>query len=433
MTLPLLLVVDDERDVGEFVCDVARSVGFEAMPADHPKTFKELYRDDLKVIVLDLVLPEVDGVEILRFLSDKGCRASLILVSGFDGHVLRSARELAIARGLWVVGSLAKPIRCETLETILRRVLEPPEKTARDEGEVPAVADLREAIARREQIVFFQPKVTMANRRPVGAEALVRWRHPERGLIPPSEFIPLAEEMGLIDDLTTIVFELAVAQCRRWRDAGFSMRIAVNISAESLTNLDLPEQFSVLARENQIDPSQVIIELTESALAKEETVSLDILARLRMEGFQLSIDDFGTGFSELRQLRKVPFNEMKIDQCFISHADSDEESRSIIETMIALGHKLGMTVVAEGVETEPVWNLLAELGCDLGQGYLISKPLPADEFLTWLRACPQAASDQSGPGRENHPGQLLAHSPVGVSTSSAMNDYHGALSKFRRA
>ncbi len=385
MKAPTLLVVDDEPDIGAFVRDVARGVGYDAVATDDANEFPPLYSSETDVIVLDLAMPGIDGIELIRLLADNRSRASINLISGFDAGVLRSARELATGQGLRVIGTLTKPISIDDLESLLKDVSKPDSpypETGTDE--FPSLDELREAIIGKKLSVHYQPQVDMVSRTVTGVEALARWRHPVKGMIPPGMFIRFAEESGLIDDLTTVVMDEALRWTGEWNRAGRRLRTSINMSARTLTNLEFPEQLSAQVRKPGLDPGQVIIEVTESSVMEELSTSLDILIRLRMKGFGLSIDDFGTGYSSMQQLRNIPFTELKVDQSFVSRADTDDEARAIVETTVELGHRLGMTVVAEGVESESVWNLLASLDCEIVQGFLVARPMEDAALATWF-------------------------------------------------
>jgi EAL domain-containing protein (putative c-di-GMP-specific phosphodiesterase class I) len=381
---PRLVVVDDEPDIGAFVCEVATTLGYEAVATDHPVRFQELYHDDFQVVVLDLMMPQVDGVELIRFLSDQKCRAGIVLISGFDRQVLNATRDLAEEHGLRVIGCLRKPIEYGLLEKVLR--LSPREKgdAARKQAEELTLPEIERAIANRELVVHFQPKVRLTDGALDSLEALVRWNHPTRGLLPPALFVPVAEKAGLIDEVTVLVLEQVLDQTGIWLAEGLDVRVAVNFSARSLTDLSIPERMVQLIGEHGLDPSRVIIEVTETAVMEQLVNSLDVLTRLRLKGVDLSIDDYGTGFSSLQQLKRIPCTEMKIDRSFIMNVCEDGESRTIVESTIDMGHRLGIKVVAEGVETQEHWDLLRSLRCDVAQGYFIARPMPGSELSPWL-------------------------------------------------
>ena len=385
MNQPGLIVIDDEADMAGFISEVAEQAGFDVRQFNSAEVFKEQYDTHVDVIVLDLMMPGVDGIEVIRFLSRTGCDAHLILISGFDPGVLHSAQKLAKEQGLNFYGSLSKPFRYDELHQLLSGLSITPKSSERQlPVEPPSVDELREALANDELVVYYQPKVGLNSGRVTAVEALVRWQRPNVGLVGPDSFIATAEQHGLIDDLTWVVLEQAMAQCRLWHDQGVRMQVSVNMSASTLKELDLPERMDGLAQKYCIDTPQVVLEVTETALMSELTKSLDILTRLRMKGFQLSIDDFGTGYSSLVQLYRVPFSEIKIDLSFVMEMENDPEASAIVETIILLGHKLDMKIVAEGVETDSCRERLADLDCDQAQGYLFARPMPCDAVIPWF-------------------------------------------------
>lgn len=384
MKQPRLIVIDDEEDLANFVAEVAEQAGFIVEQFYDARLFKEQYSQRADIIILDLMMPEVDGIEVIRFLAESGCDAMLILISGFDAGVLHSAQKLVMEQGLNFAGSLVKPFRVEALKNLLKELSITPRHFAQHKSiNPPSVVELRKALKNDELVVFYQPKVALHGQNISAVEALVRWQHPSHGLLGPNLFISTAEQYELITDLTWVVMKQVMRQCQSWQDQGLHVQVAVNMSASTLKELDLPEKMGALVQEYHLSPAQIILEVTETALMQELTKSLDILTRLRMKGFHLSIDDFGTGYSSLVQLYRVPFTEIKIDLSFVMEMNSDPEAATIVETIIMLGHKLNMKIVAEGVETEACRQALADLSCDLAQGYLFAKPMPGDEVFAW--------------------------------------------------
>lgn len=246
------------------------------------------------------------------------------------------------------------------------------------------VAELRSAIDNDELILEYQPKVDLRRRRVTGYEALVRWDHPRRGFLPPDEFIPIAEQTGLIMSLTVLVLNKALRQCRRWAAAGSVRTVSVNLSARILLNAHLPDEVQRLLGRWQVAPELLVLEITESSLMADPERSAEILRRLSDMGIGLSIDDYGTGYSSLSHLRKLPVTEIKIDKSFVFEMTSDNSDAAIVRSTIELGHILGLSVVAEGVETRDVLQRLGTLGCDEAQGYFISKPIGEGAVPAWL-------------------------------------------------
>ena len=379
-----LLVVDDEIDFAEFVSDVAEDMGFKVQSTNDPAEFGSLYSNDVDIVVLDLFMPNIDGIELLRFLSDNRSKASVIFMSGKDLSVLHSAQELALEQGVSVLGSLQKPFLADDLEAMLAKYKPESASSTSASDELPSLEELEQALTQNELFLMYQPQINIADRKVVGVEALVRWKHPAKGMIPPGYFIPMAEGSKFISEVTSFVTKTAIRQQGLWKAHGLNLRMSINISPRNLDDLDMPEKISICATEMGADISNIMIEVTETAVMSDVAKYMDILARLRMKGFSLSIDDFGTGYSSLQQLVRVPFSELKVDQAFIRKLETDEDCRTIAEISILLAHKLGMHEVAEGIENEAIWNILKDMGCDEGQGYWMGRPMNADEIETWM-------------------------------------------------
>ena len=247
------------------------------------------------------------------------------------------------------------------------------------------VEELRSALEKNELCVHFQPKAALKTGSVSQVEALVRWVHPQRGTIPPDQFIPLAEQTGLVRSVTRFVLTEAIRQSGVWQSRGLSMEVAVNISARDLWDAELPGEITQMIRAAAVEPQSVRLEITESAIMEDPDRALEILKHSTNLGFRLSIDDFGTGYSSLAYLRKLPVDELKIDRSFVKGMVSDRGDSAIVQSTIDLGHNMGLQVVAEGVETETTWDVLRELGCDLAQGYFLTKALPPSELERWLR------------------------------------------------
>lgn len=335
------------------------------------------------LILIDLVMPEMDGVEVMRWLASRESTPPIVIMSGLERRTLRTAESLARARGLHVLGCLTKPFPVNAFFALVDEADVPgTRREARDVRPV-TVAALERAIDAREIKVHFQPQVRFDSGRLVGFEALARWSQPERGYVSPDIFIKMAERHGLIESLTELVLDETFTQLHRWRREGLETRVAVNISAHSLRSLAMPERVSELAARRQIDLGAIVLEITESGVSEDPLTALDVLLRLRMRGVELSIDDFGTGYSTMEQLSAIPFGELKIDRSFVSRSRADTEAQAIVESSVELGHKLGLNVVAEGVESSDDWRGLREMGCDSAQGYFVARPMAGDHVPDW--------------------------------------------------
>jgi diguanylate cyclase (GGDEF)-like protein len=253
------------------------------------------------------------------------------------------------------------------------------------------IEQLRAAVADGQLVCYYQPKVRLATGEVVGAEALVRWEHPERGVVPPGVFLPLAEQTGLMNSIFTQVLDQALAQCRRWRACGHDIRVSVNLSATNLLDPGLPDTVGKLLVVNGLRSDCLELEITEEGLLADPRGASVVLDRLRRLGVGLSLDDYGTGYNTLVSLKTLPVDELKLDRTFITGVATDAKGRAIVEASTVLARSLGLTLVAEGVETEDDWAELVRLGVSLAQGYWISRPLPADQFASWLEG-PWAAT-----------------------------------------
>jgi EAL domain-containing protein (putative c-di-GMP-specific phosphodiesterase class I) len=318
-----------------------------------------------------LQMPDVDGVELLRAMAAEDLKAPIILMSGVEDKVLRTVGDLGTDLGLNMRGVLAKPIRMETLRRTLDQDSAPPGSNRADE--------LRDAIAGGQLVLHYQPVIRLASRELISFEALVRWNHPTEGLIQPDSFIPLAEERGMIDDLTWTVVRLAVEQAARWA-LTIAVPIAVNLSATNLNDDTFPDKLTQLCREYGVAPHQIHLELTETATSRDSMRLKAILSRIRLKGFKLAIDDFGIGYSSMMQLRSLPFSTLKIDKSFVNDMLHSEDAGIIVDAILALAGAFRMDVVAEGIETEAQLAALVTRGALSGQGYLIARPAPADDI-----------------------------------------------------
>ncbi|WP_322012256.1 EAL domain-containing protein [Paraburkholderia sp. J12] len=246
------------------------------------------------------------------------------------------------------------------------------------------MGELRRAIENNELQLYYQPKIDLADNSMQHLEALVRWRHPERGLVPPGEFIPFAEQTGFIRSISRWIAAEAVSQSVRWQEQGLAVNISINFSARDLADRSTPDWLAALLREHNVEPGRLGIEITESALMDDPAYALTTLERLRALGIRMSIDDFGTGYSSLSYLKRMPVSELKIDRSFVIGMTHDADDAFIVRSTIALAHNMGLVVVAEGVEDESTLEQLRALGCDMAQGYYIGRPVAADEITTWL-------------------------------------------------
>jgi len=382
-----VLVVDDKAFVRTLTGRALQSAGVEnviyAVDGHEALSLIKQAEPRVNLVFCDLMMPDMDGVEVVRHVAEMEQRPAFVFISGANAALLSTAADTARARGLTVLGSIEKPISIKAVRSMLARFdAVRPSKAAPKTVSLTA-ADLQHAIEAGYITLHYQPKVNLRTRALEGFECLARWQHPDHGLIPPGQFVALAEESGLIKPLTDSVLDLALKQCAAWNKTGFVTKLSINISAFLLVDLGMPDGIAREASDHGLDPAQIILEITETGVVRDAADTLDILARLHMKGFALSIDDFGTGYSSMEQLRRVPFAELKIDRAFVNGAGQNQKAKAILQSSVALGHSLGLSVVAEGAETQEDWDLLDALGVDVVQGYFVARPMPVDAVSRW--------------------------------------------------
>lgn len=380
-----VLIIDDDPRICRIIKRVANELGIESFATDDSALFESAYLEYApNIILMDLQMPKLDGVELLRKLADQDSRAAIILVSGMDKSVLETTEDLGKSLGLNMAGVIVKPIDIDNLKKILEKQFDPIKK--RDSKTLEVTTDeLINAIERNELVVYYQPQIHLQTGKVIGVEALVRWQHPEHGLLFPDTFIPLAEKSKeAISSLTYTVLETALQDDMARRENGIELNLSINLSAKLLSDLNLPDRVEESLNTLGFDPNRLLLEVTESGAMEDPTLTMDILTRLRLKNIRLSLDDFGTGFSSLVQLYRMPFNEIKVDKSFVMKAMTDEEAAAIVRITIDLGHSLGLDVVAEGIEDQETYDWLKELGCDIGQGYFISRPIDVMQFSDWM-------------------------------------------------
>ncbi len=341
----------------------------------------------IDIIISDLDMPGMDGMEFLRHLGEARARVSIILASALEQKLLASIATMSEAYGLNLLGAVEKPLTRAKLEPMIAR-----HRRALHRSGGPKAAnssfsltEIEIGLENNEFEPFFQPKLSLATGRIHGVEALARWRHPVQGIVAPFAFIQLMEDSGLIDDLTWTMLKKSATLCSRWRSAGLDATVSVNLSLKSLVDMQLADRVIEIVGKQNLEPAHMVLELTESAVTAEVGRVLENLARMRMKGFGLSIDDYGTGYSSMQQLTRIAFTELKIDQSFVMNAAKQNSARVILESSLDMARKLGIVSVGEGVETADDWNLLRELRCDIAQGYYIARPMDYPAFMAWTR------------------------------------------------
>lgn len=383
--LHVMIVEDDATDL-EFACNCLRKIGVSQISAcaEGHQGLAVLRTYEPDILICDLTLPGMDGISFLRNASENAYSGGIILLTSVDKSVMKAAENLVKAYGLTLLAALQKPISESALIAALKKQsARPVSKMINQKITSLSLIELQTGIVDGALEIFYQPKVSIRSGKVIGAECLARWNDPTRGLLGPDAFISTMEKHGMINQLSTLILEKSAAQLRKWYNQGHQLKLAVNMSMDNLNQLDLPEQFESILQTVGIRPSQFILELTETRLMENLTMSLEILTRLRLKGFGLSIDDFGTGFSTMDNLKQLPFTELKIDRAFVHGAVNDPASRAVLNSSIQLGKIFDLNLVAEGVETQQDWDFIAESGCGEVQGYFIAQPMPADQFIDW--------------------------------------------------
>jgi len=385
-----LLVVEDHEFQRRMMVEMLEGLGAQAVhEAVDGAQALALTRDDglaFDVIVTDIDMPGVDGMALIRNLGEANVAASLIISSGLDRALLQSIGTMSAAYGLRLLGTIEKPASPDRFAELIARHSPVRRAVARAVADAPYTLDeVLAGLANDEFEPFFQPKVELRTGRVKGAEALARWRHPRDGWVFPNAFIALLEDGGHIDRLTQAMLAGAASQCARWNAAGLDLGVCVNLSIAQLGTTGVAEAVTTHVTGQGLDPRRMVLEITESAAMTNVGPVLENLARLRMKGFGLSIDDYGTGYSSMQQLTRIPFTELKIDRSFVAGASRHETGRVILESSLTMARKLNILSVGEGAETREDWDLLLACGCDLVQGYFVAKPMEAAKFSDWMR------------------------------------------------
>jgi len=337
------------------------------------------------VVLVDLDMPGMDGIEFIGHVAQRRLARAVALVSALDPALLNTVQMMARAYGLHVLGSIEKPLSAEKLEALLVRYEDRLHSDEADEAVVVEIEELREALRAGQIVPWFQPQAEFANGKVVGIEALARWERGDGRVVRPAHFVGMLEADGLAADLTDTILDQACRWKRRWQDDGLRLNLSVNVSPATLHDPAAADRYQQIVEAHGLAPSEVVLEITESLLMADAARGLGVLARLRLKGFGLSIDDFGTGYSSLAQLSQIPFTELKIDQGFVYGAHSQPRKRAVVEASLDLARKLQLETVAEGVETVEDWQMLAELGCGIAQGYLVGAPVPAIDLADCVR------------------------------------------------
>lgn len=336
------------------------------------------------IAIIDLDLPGMDGIELLRSLASMDCATRLIVIGAQSGNLLFAVETLAQVYGIELLGTIARPVSAMKLKGLLDNFVPPLPVRPRPAGPRFTFNDVGIGLQKRQFEPFFQPKIELATGQVKGLEIFARWRHPEHGVLTPAAFIDALEENNRIDFLDWTMIEMAVEHCRRFHDQGIPISISINLAPETLAHPSFIRQMSACVGRHRLMPDYLTFEMPESSVLTSDPAFIERLVRLRMMGFGLAIDDYGTGRSNLQLLARVPFSELKIDRSFVDGASKKLPLSTVLKSCLALAHNLGRMSVAVGVETRQDWDFLQSLGCTYAQGYYIANPMEAAAFPGWL-------------------------------------------------
>lgn len=377
------LVAEDSGAIRELVCEMLRLQGvtrvIEAADGEQALSCIRDHGRDIDLMFCDLNMPGIDGIDVLRSVALAYPHIAVVVFSGLESRLLRSVADMAEGMGLTVLGVLGKPFSEEEVGSLIRRFREAGHDRGRLQSATLTPDEIDRALDEDRIEVYYQPKTRMADGVAVGVEALVRLSDRHLGVLGPASFLAVAEISGRMPALTRRVLSKALRQAGAWRREGLDLHVSINLTPGSLRRMDLPDEIAHMAHSSGVSPERITLELTES-YSDLTPEMLHTASRCRLKGFHLSVDDFGTGDSGLYRLRSLPFTELKIDRGFVQHAQHRDDLRSVLETSIDLGHRLNLTVVAEGVENWTQWHLLKNIHCDQAQGFLAAPAMPAERI-----------------------------------------------------
>jgi EAL domain-containing protein (putative c-di-GMP-specific phosphodiesterase class I)/CheY-like chemotaxis protein len=369
---PTVFIVDDELGILDVVSRGLEGAGYQTRTFSGGREFERaVAREAPDLCIMDLSLPDLDGVAILGELAAQDYQGRILLISGHSEQLLRSVSRLAEDYRLKIIGCVRKPF---TIKPLLEALDAYPAKAF-----VPTREDVVQAIRSEDIVVRYQPIVALPGNEIVATEALVRWQHPTEGMLAPGRFLHKLDNAGM-SELTSLVLRNVFQNRVLWEKAGVHIKVSVNVPIPVILDPQFNSELYKLCERFQIGLDGLIVEIPETEMTEDQKGLAAALSGLCLRGVGVAVDDFGTGFSSLSRLQRLPIDEVKIDKSFIRHCATHPEDRKIVGAIIALAHALGMQVVAEGVETEAIAKLLAELGCDYAQGFLYGRAVTASEL-----------------------------------------------------
>ncbi|HVL01723.1 MAG TPA: EAL domain-containing response regulator [Dongiaceae bacterium] len=383
-----VLVVDDSEVQRQFALNLCRVVGVPRLrdASNGALALEQLRQQTADVVMVDLEMPVMDGVELIRHIAKETLARAIIILSSKDPVLIASVGTMAEADGLSVLGTFNKPLnedllRCglKQLESVVKH------KDSAKQAEEVTATEISHALQANHLTLHYQPKLTGKGMLLKGVEALARWHDPVKGNISPGQFIAVAERHGLIDRLTRYLLELALRQKQQWQRRGVNFNLAFNLSPLSLADPTLVDWITQLTNLYGVAPNEITLEVTENALLGELASSIQTLARLRLKGFGVAIDDYGSGFANAQQLSRVPATELKIDRTLVHNVATRPQQRTILQNTVEMAHQLKLITVAEGVENRDDFDLLLQFNVELIQGYFLAKPMAADKLMQWMQ------------------------------------------------
>ena len=352
------------------------------------RCFQNSFTPTVNIAIIDLDLPGIDGLELIRTLAAMHCRARLIVVGNQPANLMFSVETMAQAYGFDLLGTLTAPVSLARLRELLDNYAEPvlasEEEQAAAAGPSFTFSEVGIGLQGRQFEPFFQPKIELETGQVKGLEAFARWRHPEHGVLGPGAFIDALEEHSRIDFLDWSMIEKSVERCRAFHDMGIPIEISINLAPETLAHPQFMQQIAACLSRHRLLPDYLTFEIPESSVLSTDASFVERLVRMRMAGFGLAIDDYGTGRSNLQLLARIPFSELKIDRSFVDGASKKRAIGTVLASCLGLARSLDRNSVAVGVETKQDWDFLQGLGCTYAQGYYIASPMEASAFPGWL-------------------------------------------------
>lgn len=393
-TLDDVLIVDDSKTHTQFLEDLCQQLGAKSTRiAWHGEdALRQMHERLPSLVLLDLEMPQLDGVQVLQRMAAESLVTPVVVASAKDMMLLSTVELMGRELGLPVLGALRKPIQLGDLSDLVSRIY----SGVGDEKQqaLCSDSDVRLALQNKSIVPYFQPKVTLQGQLLKGAELLARWPQGDK-VVSPASFIPVVESCGWSTELTLQILDQALLQWQSWARKGLRLPMSINLSALSLSSAALVPQIEHQVSSSKVPPRFIIFEITETAVAENLAEAMGVAARLRLAGFGLSIDDFGTGFATMQQLVRFPFTELKIDQSLVKSISSKPHLQNVVHSVIELADRMNLTTVAEGIETDVDGLCLEERGCLLGQGYYYAKPMPSAAFESWVR---QRRPQENPPG-----------------------------------